>query len=499
MRVVNDYDSLLKDAVQKALDDPKWFYDNILRFQEDGKPCVLPWQVEATEVVLDARRPPEQRKVNKQGLDRLTIRSCHGTGKTQYLGLLAHIHGFTTYDKNAATAPKQAQLTKRLFPNIRRAMRDAVPEWKAIFDVQNQEVKIGNDPDWGLIAETASEPDNLAGLHPMLFMVDEAAAKRLDPMYQVIYGALTRPGAVLVEIGNPTRVEGEFYNHHMKSGVRDMYYRMHVKQKDAPTLITEDWVNKYIQTYGINSPITKIRALGEFAAFDEYLLIQPEQIEDALDIEEDPDGSRPKLRISVDVADGGQDSTVITAARHYQTFIQVISQKQYYFETAKAPILAAKAAASMFEGYNGSITNGDDIVVDSIGVGAGTAGRLIEDKMPVVIFKGGAKSSNPERWRNKRVQGYMVLWKHFCDQFIRISPGAIDDEEELRAHLLSVKRAVSNERVDDIETKDKIKQAGLPSPDRADSLMMQCAGDKVTYKTTTAFSIGEMETARADY
>ena len=409
------------------------------------------------------------------------------------------INSFTTYDKNAATAPKQAQLTKRLFPNIRRAMRDAIPEWKAIFDVQGQEVKVARDPDWGLIAETASEPDNLAGLHPLLFMVDEAAAKRLDPMYQVIYGALTRPGAILVEIGNPTRVEGEFYNHHCKSGVKDMYYRMHIKQEDAPTLITKEWVEKYIKTYGLESPITKIRALGEFAAFDEYILIQPEYIEEALDTEEEHDGSIPKLRISVDVADGGQDSTVITAGRHYQSFIQIIKQKQFYFPPAKAPIMAAKAAASMFDGFNGKIGSGDDIVVDSIGVGAGTAGRLIEDKYPVVIFKGGARSANPDKWRNKRVQGYMVLWEYFRDSFIRISPGAIDDEEEFRAHLLSIKRAVSNERVDDIETKEKLKQQGLPSPDRGDSLMMQCAGDRVTYHSFTATSVGEMETANADY
>jgi hypothetical protein len=179
--------------------------------------------------------------------------------------------------------------------------------------------------------------------------------------------------------------------------------------------------------------------------------------------------------------------------------MQVIAQKQFYFEASKAPIQAAKAAASMFDGYGGVKNGIDDIVVDSIGVGAGTAGRLIEDDYPVVTFKGGAKSADPDRWRNKRVQGYMVLWEHFRDNRIRISPGVIDDEEEFRAHLLSIKRATSNERVDDIETKDKIRQQGLPSPDRGDSLMMQCAGDKVQYSSFTASSIGEMESANANY
>lgn len=499
LQVGNDYQSLLTQAVEKAKADPRWFFDNILRFQENGELCTLDWQVEATEAVLDARRPPDQRKVNHAGLDRVTIRSCHGTGKTQWLGLLTHLESFITYDKIAATAPKQAQITKRLFPNIRRATRNAIPEWKSIFNVLTQEVKVADDPDWGLVAETASEPDNLAGLHPLLFMVDEAAARRLDPMYQVIYGALTRPGAVLVEIGNPTRIEGEFYNHHCKTGVKEIYHRMHIKQQDAPTLITEQWVQNYIKTYGLNSPITKIRALGEFAAFDDYTLIPLEYIEDSFDIEEMTDGSLPRLRVSVDVADGGDDSTVITVGRIYDTFTQIVKQKQFYFNPTESPIKAAEAAESMFDGYGGSTENGDEIVVDAIGVGAGTAGLLMKKNYNVIAYKGGEASDDNNRWRNRRVQSYIALYEAFRDGRVRISPGAIDNEEEFRAHLISVKRRVNNERVDDLEPKERIKQDGLPSPDRADSMaMMYARMAAVMGKGGTPHLLGTMESTNYD-
>jgi hypothetical protein len=65
---------------------------------------------------------------------------------------------------------------------------------------------------------------------------------------------------------------------------------------------------------------------------------------------------------------------------------------------------------------------------------------------------------------------------------VHITEGAIDDEEEFRAHMLSIKRNVANERIDDLETKDKIKQAGLPSPDRSDSGAMQYSTEVPVYE-----------------
>ena len=491
-----DIDVILQGQL-RAFDDPEWFYNDILKFP------ALPWQIDATNAVFDVRRPPLERRVNLAGLPRLSIRSCHGPGKTQFLAMLMHIWNFTTPGKIACTAPKEAQLTKRLWPRYRHAMVNADKWYKRNINVKGREIDWGGDPDWGANAETASEPDNLAGYHdkPQLFLVDEAAAKRLDPMFPVIEGALTTKGSCLVEIGNPTRVEGEFYNHHNKKGIKELYYKLHIKQEDAPELVTQEWVDIMIAKYGINSPIVKIRVFGEFAAFDEYILIPISYIEDSLDIEEATDGSIPRLRVSVDVADGGADSTVITVCRHYDTFIQLLKQKQFYFEPSKAPIEAAKAAEEMFEGFGGSVRNGDDIVVDSIGVGSGTAGRLMELGHNVVTYKGGESSDNMSRWRNRRVQSFMALYEAFRDGRIRVSPDAVDDEEEFRAHLLSVKRRVSNERVDDLEPKKMIQQDGLPSPDRADSLAMQYATQTPAYTrnvTSAPILIGQSNLAGYD-
>lgn len=462
----------MRKAVRKTVADPQWFYENILHFR------ALDWQIEGTNAVFDIRRKAAGEKtiINHDGRPRITIRSCHGPGKTQLLALLMHIWNFTTYGKIACTAPKEAQLTRRLMPRYRRCYRDAEPSYKKGIKVLGKEIVLFGDSDWGAVMETASDPDNLAGFHdnPQLFLIDEASAKRLDAMFPVIEGALTTPGSCSVEIGNPTRVEGEFWAHHNKESMRSLYHRMHIKPEDAPQLVSPVWVEALAQKYGRNSPIFLIRALGEFAAFDEYILIPPECIDAALDMEILPDGSTPTLKISVDVADGGNDSSVITAAWHYQSFVYVVKQKQFYFNPSESPIKCAQAAIDMLEGFGGDKER-DIFIVDALGVGAGTAGYLMEKGYNVVRNVGGEGSDDPTKWRNRRVQNYIALYDAFMDERIYIAPEAIDDEEEFRAHLLSIKRAQGgvDKKYDDIETKDKLKQDGQPSPDRADSLAMQ--------------------------
>jgi hypothetical protein len=476
---LNVEQEIFREAAARAEDDPAWFYNKVLNFPAQ------PWQIIATEAVFDVRRKTrgQPTKVNHKGLPRISIRSCHGPGKTQFLGMLAHIWGFTTYGKIAATAPKEAQLLKRLWPRYRKAMRNADSVYKSCVQVLGREVILFKDPDWGMVAETASDPDNLSGYHdePQLFLIDEASARRLDSMFPVIEGALTTLGSVSVEIGNPTRLEGEFYNHHCKRGISELYFLMHIKPEDSE-YITQEWVDTMVKKYGKDSAITAIRAFGEFASFDEYLLFQPDLIEEMFDIDEVSDGSISRLRVTVDVADGGADATVITAMRHYDTFKQLLKQKAFYFDPGKAPILAARAAKEMFEGFGGNVENGDDVVVDGLGVGAGTVGKAIELGLPVIRYIGGAASDDPTRWRNRRVQSYMAYYDDVKEGRVHITEGAIDDEEEFRAHMLSIKRNVANERIDDLETKDKIKQAGQPSPDRSDSGAMQYSTEVPMYE-----------------
>lgn len=466
----------LAEIIQHTIQNPEWWFEVFLHFK------ILDWQLEGIHAVFDVRRKLEglPTVVNHEGLPRISIRSCHGTGKTQWLALLLHIWNFTNFGKVACTAPKLDQLTRRLAPRYRRALRDAEPFYKQNCEVLGREIIYFGDKDWGAYFETGSEPENLAGYHdePQLFLIDEASSKRLDQMYSVIEGALSTPGSVLAEIGNPTRTDGEFYNHHNDKNIKHLYHKMHIRPEDAPEIVSPAWLDAMAIKYGKDSPTYLIRCRGEFASYDEAILYPLEYIDDALSIEEsvEGDGSHPKIRVTIDVADGGADSTVVTGAIHYATKIVVVKQKAYNFQPAVAPIESAKAGVAMFEALGGKKDGVDDFVVDANGVGAGTAGTLILEGYNVIKHYGRNGSDDPTRYRNMRVQVHFSLYEHFRDSKIVILEKGIDDLEELKRHLLGIKRTGERGKTDDIITKDQVKKDLGFSPDRTDSLSMQTAG-----------------------
>jgi len=464
---------ILLEAKQRAFNEPEWFLRNILHQDPD------PWQISGIEALADVHRflKGNPTVVNHEGLNRITVRSCHGPGKTHWLAQIMHWATFCFYVKVVCTAPKEKQLKTRLWPRFRKILRDADPHYKDLFTVNATDITIGKDEDWGCVAETASDPENMAGYHdePQFFLVDEASARVLDPMFPVIEGALTTPGSTLVTIGNPTRMEGEFWAAHNKANVKKLYFQMHIKPEDS-RFVDHKWTENMRSKYGANSPVFMVRALGEFAAFDEALLVHPEYVDDMLGAECVPDGSYPILKVSVDVADGGADATIITVAEHYQSRIIVKRQLHFYFPAKESPILAGKKAIELFDVYHGNPKNGDVIIPDANGVGAGTAGYIMDQKYPCIPFVGGERANDPVRFRNKRTECSILTAEKIIDGSLVVEDGAIDDEEEFRAHVLSIKRNLASEKLDDIEPKEKIRKAGLPSPDRWDSLMMQMIG-----------------------
>ena len=119
----------------------------------------------------------------------------------------------------------------------------------------------------------------------------------------------------------------------------------------------------------------------------------------------------------------------------------------------------------------------DDIVVDSLGVGAGTAGWLMDKRYNVVTYKGGESSDNTAQWRNRRVQSYINLRNAFRDKTIEFAQDALAEEDwdDLIGQICSVEIDHSRDRVEDLLTKEDMKRKGIKSPDMADSLAMQYA------------------------
>jgi phage terminase large subunit len=439
------------------------------------------WQKELVERVADVERKilGIPTRYNHEGKNKITVRACQGPGKTFGIAELAHIWGFA-YDPIVipVIAPKKDHVKTRFFAEFSRIAARAVPGYKELLGMRigAETVTWGDDPvNHLLLAETGVQPENVQGLRraTTLSLVDESSGVH-ERLWPVIEGNMAGSElAILVMIGNPTRNSGTFAESHLKAKLAQDYDRMHVGPEKSKR-IKRSWIDGMVRKYGDNSPVVKVRCYGEFASEDANQLISLAWINDAFLREFTADGSLPRLRVTVDAADGGIDETVVTVGRHFDSHTRVLKQKSFSFSQAKAQIEGADAAEQMFLAYGGR-KDLDDFVVDSLGVGTGMAGELYDRGYRVIRYKGGESADN-EKWKNRRTQSYLVARDAFRDGLISFEPDSVDDIEELEAQLCSVKRKiVGDDRIEELVTREEMRREGLQSPDRADSLVMQFA------------------------
>lgn len=487
--------------IHRVRKDPVWFAENVLRLKTlPGEPTLAEnparsWQLDKFQAeILQAVADVWRKKnglatvINHEGTPFITVRSGHGPGKTFTAAVVAHWFNAAFRGRVVCTAPKLAQLRTRLWSAIRKVDSRAEAYYRTTHEIHDTAVywyrpddtgKLVEDRDWCILAETARQPENLAGHHErfQLVIVEEASGVP-ESLWPVVFGALSAGEIqILLMISNPSRVSGTFGSSHLQAKEATNYFRYHINLANSRR-IDRTWVEAMERKYGKDSPVVAVRCHGEFPTNDPCQLIAYEWVSRALDSEAPkPDGSLATLRVSVDVADGGEDETVITVARHYQSFIMVLHQSVHSFPAAVSPIMAADKAEALFKSFGGD-PEADDFVVDSLGVGAGTAGTLMQRDYRVVRYVGGGASADPARWRNRRVQSYIAMRDAlrdgrlaFADDFAE-SP---EDRDDLTAQICSVKTKAEQFRVEDIVTKEQMKADGIKSPDRADSLAMQFA------------------------
>jgi hypothetical protein len=410
--------------------------------------------------------------------------SGHGIGKSAFMAQLI-LWAMSTFKecRGVVTANTDTQLRTKTWPELIKWHKLAINRhWFTVTATRISHVEYPET--WRVDAIPWSEHNTeaFAGLHnegKRIFLGMDEASGIADTVWETAEGAMTDAATEIIWIawGNPTRATGRFRQCWTK--FKSMWTTRNVDSRTVEGT-NKNRIERWRRIYGELSQFFKVRVMGQFAEADAQQLISLEWIAEARTRNTPPDGSRPRIRISADIADGGEDDTVITVAKHYASFIHVLRQKKYSFEPSVAPIMAAQAIERMWKEWGCDSSNGDDVVVDALGVGAGTAGHLMLSalKMPVIAYKGGEQSADPKQWRNRRVQSHMCARNDFRDNVIDLSPTMLDDDEawdEFDEQMCSIRSKPGTEKLEDLVTKEEMKRDGIKSPDHAESLVMQYA------------------------
>lgn len=500
----------LVEAIKLAKLEPAKFARKILnlqRLENEPKPGdktynpdtdweLDKWQEELICAVSDVSRKRAGLKTfyNHAGKQYITCVACQGPGKTFGIALIAHIVGFA-YDPVVicVMAPKLEHIKTRFMGEFEKIRMRAIEGYAGLMEVSKTKVewKTASPVNHFLQAETGAKPENVQGLRrrTTIYLVDESSGMA-ETMFPVMSGNISATElGIIVLIGNGIRRSGTFADSHLKNNFGDLFYRMQVGPEKSRRVKKTD-VERLEKLYGKDSDITRVRAYGLFPKADSNQLIPLEHCIAAQERSCDSDGSLPRLRISVDVADGGENETVVSAALHYQAKIVMLKERRFSFPPAESPIMAAKAARQMFIDYNGNSLNGDDFVVDAVGVGAGSAGWLMTREadiegvpLNVIPFYAGKASANSKMWRNQRVQVHLVMRNTFRDGLIAFAedyPDGTDSRGEKDWDGLWGQVGVNRvkpglKQVEDLLSKEELVALGFVSPDRSDSIAQHFA------------------------
>ena len=468
-----------KEQARKIIQDPVLFASHVLGVD------LWEREIEIVQTIRSHRR--------------IAIKACHGVGKTFTLAVSA-LWWLARYPEGIVltTSSTLRQVRTQLWFEIHRLVGHAkVPFPK----LKSAEVTFRGENNFALGFST-NQAENFQGYHgkQVLIIADEAPG--IEPgIFDAIAGTMAGGRVHTVMAGNPTIPSGPFYDaFNRERGLwkclsTDAFDSPNLKGLDLeqllamdradggplddnpfPHLVTRRWVfEQYLAWWHGNessSPNWLSRVLARFPDQAQNALFRMRWLERArqraLQNPITGKGSGP-LIAGVDVG-GGEAETVVYVAECNGDCWNIIRMGAWRGEDTRGQVVNF---------LNQFQTRLSVVRVDSIGIGHNFGLHLRDCRFPVELVKVGmpcaalphmGDSDPARRFVNLRACFYQAL----ADAFERDQVQGLIDEETI-GQLSGILFELDSHGRIRIEAKEKARARGVPSPDRADALMLALA------------------------
>mgnify|MGYP001197276849 CR=1 FL=1 len=446
---MSDKENIFVQWVLRYRDKPVLFAQEVLGVEPD------PWQADLMKAVASGER-------------RISVRSGHGVGKSTTVAILCLWYLMTRYPvKIVITAPTSAQLFDALFAEIKRWVNVMPLNLQQLLNVKSDRIEIVAAPETGFISartSRAENPEALQGIHAdnVLLIADEASGVP-EAVFEAAAGSMSGEEACTILLGNPTRSSGFFFDTHNR--LKDQWWTRRVSCVDSPR-VSDAYVEEMKQRYGEDSNAYRVRVLGEFPLSDDDTIIPIHLVESAMhrDIEPDP---MARAIWGLDVARFGSDRSAL-AKRRGQTITEVKRWAGLDLMQLTGAVVAEYRALPPHD-------RPAEIIVDSIGLGAGVVDRLRELDIPARGLNVSEAPSLKGTYQNLRAE----LWFATKAWLERRGCSLVKDED-LLAELAAPRFKFTSSGKMQVEGKDEMRKRGLRSPDLADAVCLTMADDAAT-------------------
>ena len=440
---------LMKDFVTRYAQDPVRFVREMLGAEP------LPYQGEFLQAIAAGER-------------KISVRSGHGTGKsTSASWAMLWFLLLRFPNKVVVTAPTSGQLFDALFAELKRWINELPKEISQLLTVKSDRVELAAAASEAFISARTSRaetPEALAGVHSehVLLVVDEASGVP-EKVFEAAAGSMSGHNATTILLSNPTRSSGTFYESQTK--MASSWWTRRWSCVDSP-LVSEEFVDEMRVRYGEQSNAFLIRVMGDFPLADDDTIVPYHLVESAMkrDIELAPNA---KTVWAIDPARFGSDRTAF-CKRESNVITEVKSWQGLDLMQTVGRVMAEYEALPPSQ-------QPDEILVDSIGVGAGVVDRLRELGAPVRGVNVAEAPSMGETYNNLRTELWFKTKAWLEDRSCKLP-----EDDDLRADLTAIRYSFTSSGKMQAESKDSMRKRGLRSPDLADAVCLTMASDAAT-------------------
>ena len=407
-----------------------------------------------------------------RGERRISIRSCHGVGKTAVAAWLVWVMLLTRFpQRTVATAPGAPQLEGALIPEVKMWGKKLPPLLLDLYEMKAKGIYLRLAPERSYFEARTSRADNpeaLQGVHSdnVLLIGDEASGIP-EAVYEAAIGSMSGHNATTLLIGNPVRTSGLFFDTHHK--LKDMWHTFKVGHMDSPR-VTDDFVEDVRRRYGERSNAFRVRALGEFPLTDDDTVISWESVETAREreVHDSPNAQRVW---GLDVARFGSDSCALAERTKRKGRILDVWEGMDLMVTCGKVKVRWDETPESLKPYV--------ILIDVIGMGGGVVDRLQELGLPVRGVNVGETAAMNERFDRARSELWWTCrdWLGANDVQLAKDEDREGPNERLARELVAPKYKPTSAGKILVEPKSATKKTLGSSPDVADSFVLTFAED----------------------
>jgi len=442
------FEELIKQFFEKYGDDPVGFVRDVLHVEPD------PWQAQVLGWIGSGER-------------RCSIKSGHGVGKSACASWAMIWHLLTKYpQKTVVTAPTVSQLHDALGTECKRWINELPDAFQSQIEVLSEQIRLKGAPSESFISFRVSRvetPEALAGIHSehVLLVVDEASGVP-EQIYEASGGSMSGSSATTLLLGNPVRSSGFFHSTHTRLS---KYWKTTTVSCIDSERVTDDYIEDMKIRYGEDTNPWRVRVLGEFPFEDEDTIVPRDLIEAS--INRDVKVIEGPVVMGVDIARRGGDSSAICVRQNNHIIGNGVMTKKGFDLMQVVGWIREE-----IENVKKSGIEVSEVLIDSIGLGAGVVDRLLEEGIDVRGVNVGESSSISTEFWNLRAE---LWWK--CREWFAKKDVLIPRDERLVEELASVRRLWPSNGKLQVEPKDQTRQrlGRNTSPDAADALILTFA------------------------